>query len=162
MTKSTTLASTLLDNLTTITTTASSSSSSIEAIRLSTSLYDNNETFANISTSSVISTTVVPYNDTCGNATRSDFIDNEAVQAVFCVLYGSIFILGIFGNALVCYVVFRNKAMQTVTNLFITNLALSDILLCVLAVPFTPLYTCKYLKSDRKLLSRQTKRPFRI
>nr|CAI5846790.1 unnamed protein product [Callosobruchus analis] len=31
--------------------------------------------------------------------------------------------------------------MQTVTNLFITNLALSDILLCILAVPFTPLYT---------------------
>lgn len=49
--------------------------------------------------------------------------------------------LGIFGNVLVCYVVFRNKAMQTVTNLFITNLALSDILLCILAVPFTPSYT---------------------
>ncbi|KAK3918752.1 Prolactin-releasing peptide receptor [Frankliniella fusca] len=31
--------------------------------------------------------------------------------------------------------------MQTVTNFFITNLALSDILLCILAVPFTPLYT---------------------
>lgn len=137
MTKSTTVASTLLGNITTTTTT-----SSIEAIRLSTSSPYDNDTYSNISTSSLISTTTaVPYNDTCGNATRSDFIDNEAVQAVFCVLYGSIFILGIFGNALVCYVVFRNKAMQTVTNLFITNLALSDILLCVLAVPFTPLYT---------------------
>lgn len=57
------------------------------------------------------------------------------------MIYTTIFVLGIFGNVLVCYVVFRNKAMQTVTNLFITNLALSDILLCVLAVPFTPLYT---------------------
>ncbi|CAK9806648.1 Prolactin-releasing peptide receptor [Anthophora plagiata] len=37
--------------------------------------------------------------------------------------------------------VVRNRQMQTVTNLFITNLALSDVLLCVLAVPFTPLYT---------------------
>lgn len=46
-----------------------------------------------------------------------------------------------FGCFQVCYVVFRNKAMQTVTNFFITNLALSDILLCILAVPFTPLYT---------------------
>ncbi|XP_058837122.1 prolactin-releasing peptide receptor [Topomyia yanbarensis] len=68
-------------------------------------------------------------------------ISNKYVQMVFCILYSSIFILGIFGNVLVCYVVFRNKAMQSVTNLFITNLALSDILLCVLAVPFTPLYT---------------------
>ncbi|KXJ79017.1 hypothetical protein RP20_CCG002670 [Aedes albopictus] len=71
----------------------------------------------------------------------SDVVNNEMVQVVFCLLYSSIFILGIFGNVLVCYVVFRNKAMQSVTNLFITNLALSDILLCVLAVPFTPSYT---------------------
>ncbi|KAL1397053.1 hypothetical protein pipiens_010035 [Culex pipiens pipiens] len=66
---------------------------------------------------------------------------NDTVRIVFSLLYSSIFILGIFGNVLVCYVVFRNKAMQSVTNLFITNLALSDILLCVLAVPFTPSYT---------------------
>uniref|UniRef100_A0A6V7JM72 G-protein coupled receptors family 1 profile domain-containing protein n=1 Tax=Bracon brevicornis TaxID=1563983 RepID=A0A6V7JM72_9HYME len=63
------------------------------------------------------------------------------VQAIFYFLYGLIFVVGIFGNALVCFVVVRNPQMQTVTNLFITNLALSDILLCVLAVPFTPLYT---------------------
>nr|QXU63433.1 short neuropeptide F receptor [Dendroctonus armandi] len=71
-----------------------------------------------------------------------DIIDNKGgVQVLFFVIYTTIFIVGLFGNVLVCYVVFRNKAMQTVTNLFITNLALSDILLCVLAVPFTPLYT---------------------
>lgn len=68
-------------------------------------------------------------------------INNEFVQATFCLMYIAIFIIGIFGNVLVCYVVFRNKAMHTVTNFFITNLALSDILLCILAVPFTPLYT---------------------
>ncbi|XP_055626043.1 neuropeptide Y receptor type 2 [Toxorhynchites rutilus septentrionalis] len=72
---------------------------------------------------------------------RDIILSNDLVQMVFCLLYSSIFILGIFGNVLVCYVVFRNKAMQSVTNLFITNLALSDILLCVLAVPFTPSYT---------------------
>lgn len=71
----------------------------------------------------------------------NDIIEDGWVQVVFFMVYTSIFILGIFGNVLVCYVVCRNKAMQTVTNLFITNLALSDILLCVLAVPFTPLYT---------------------
>ncbi|GAB0098112.1 neuropeptide F receptor [Sergentomyia squamirostris] len=75
------------------------------------------------------------------NATQTDIINNELVQATFCLLYTIIFILGVVGNLLVCYVVFMNKAMQTVTNFFITNLALSDILLCILAVPFTPLYT---------------------
>ncbi|XP_046807506.1 neuropeptide Y receptor type 2, partial [Lucilia cuprina] len=70
-----------------------------------------------------------------------DIINNKLVQIFFCILYSTVFVLGVFGNVLVCYVVLRNKAMQTVTNIFITNLALSDILLCVLAVPFTPLYT---------------------
>uniref|UniRef100_A0A1A9VHR1 G-protein coupled receptors family 1 profile domain-containing protein n=1 Tax=Glossina austeni TaxID=7395 RepID=A0A1A9VHR1_GLOAU len=71
----------------------------------------------------------------------ADLINNELVQIFFCILYSTVFVLGVFGNVLVCFVVLRNRAMQTVTNIFITNLALSDILLCVLAVPFTPLYT---------------------
>ncbi|XP_067613812.1 prolactin-releasing peptide receptor [Eurosta solidaginis] len=72
---------------------------------------------------------------------NKDLIHNKLVQIIFCIIYLTVFALGVFGNVLVCYVVLRNRAMQTVTNYFITNLALSDILLCVLAVPFTPLYT---------------------
>lgn len=77
-----------------------------------------------------------------GNATASaDPITDPLVQALFCCIYVAIFVVGVFGNVLVCYVVFRNRSMQTVTNLFILNLALSDILLCFLAVPITPSYT---------------------
>ncbi|XP_030746843.1 prolactin-releasing peptide receptor-like [Sitophilus oryzae] len=72
---------------------------------------------------------------------KLDIIDKKGVQVLFLIAYTTIFVVGVCGNVLVCFVVFRNKAMRTVTNLFITNLALSDILLCVLAVPFTPLYT---------------------
>ncbi|UJR30670.1 hypothetical protein I4U23_018194 [Adineta vaga] len=61
------------------------------------------------------------------------------IMAVIISLYVLIFFFGITGNALVVLVVCRNKAMQTVTNVFITNLALSDILMCCLAVPFTPI-----------------------
>ncbi|XP_035233184.1 prolactin-releasing peptide receptor-like [Stegodyphus dumicola] len=68
------------------------------------------------------------------------FTSLPGLRAIFYALYIMIFSLGICGNVLVCYVVFRNKSMQTVTNFFITNLALSDILLCTFAVPFTPLY----------------------
>jgi neuropeptide Y receptor len=82
------------------------------------------------------------YNETETYTTFSrEFVEDKLVQIIFCMIYTSIFILGLTGNMLVCFVVVRNRAMHTVTNLFITNLALSDILLCILAVPFTPLYT---------------------
>lgn len=68
-------------------------------------------------------------------------IREPMIQLLFSLVYITIFVLGVFGNVLVCYVVFHNKHMHTVTNFFITNLALSDILLCILAVPFTPTYT---------------------
>ncbi|XP_050399672.1 prolactin-releasing peptide receptor [Patella vulgata] len=61
------------------------------------------------------------------------------LMAIFITLYAVIFLLGVSGNSLVVYVVLRNKAMQTITNIFITNLAISDILMCLLAVPFTPI-----------------------
>lgn len=63
-----------------------------------------------------------------------------AVRSIFYCIYVLIFVTGVCGNILVCFVVFRKSSMQTVTNFFIANLALSDILLCALAVPFTPLY----------------------
>ncbi|KAI4479679.1 hypothetical protein M0804_010729 [Polistes exclamans] len=79
--------------------------------------------------------------DNTSNLSYDLIMSNLSVQIIFCIFYGNIFLLGVFGNVLVCYVVLRNRQMQTVTNLFITNLAFSDLLLCVLAVPFTPLYT---------------------
>lgn len=97
-------------------------------------------TTTSISTSSTTSTTVSTLFSE-SDAEKSDIMHSQIVQIFFYVLYTTVFVLGVFGNALVCYVVLRNRAMQTVTNIFITNLALSDILLCVLAVPFTPLYT---------------------
>lgn len=74
------------------------------------------------------------------NPANEYFNAMPTAKVFFYVLYILIFIIGVSGNALVCYVVARNRSMQTVTNLFITNLALSDILLCTFSVPFTPLY----------------------
>ena len=61
------------------------------------------------------------------------------LRGIFILLYAVIFLLGVSGNSLVVFVVIRNNSMQTITNIFITNLALSDIMMCLLAVPFTPL-----------------------
>ncbi|XP_058694757.1 pyroglutamylated RF-amide peptide receptor isoform X1 [Poecile atricapillus] len=55
---------------------------------------------------------------------------------LICVL---IFVLALFGNCLVLYVVTRSKAMRTVTNIFICSLALSDLLIAFFCVPFTML-----------------------
>ena len=70
-----------------------------------------------------------------------NFVLTMKVQVIFYMVYSIIFLLGVCGNFLVVYAVLHNRAMQNVTNFFILNLALSDILLCVLCVPFTPLYT---------------------
>ncbi|VEL36810.1 unnamed protein product, partial [Protopolystoma xenopodis] len=63
---------------------------------------------------------------------------NTAVIAFIFSLYAIVFFLGLPGNILVVHVVLRTKAMQTITNLFITNLAISDILMTLVATPFTP------------------------
>jgi len=65
-------------------------------------------------------------------------LTNNWLRAVFVVLYSIIFVVGLSGNSLVVYVVSRNAAMRTITNIFIANLAVSDIMMCLLAVPFTP------------------------
>lgn len=70
-----------------------------------------------------------------------DLFKKPFVQFIFSVLYVVIFFLGMFGNFLVCFVVARQRTMQTVTNFFITNLAIADILLCLFCVTLTPTYT---------------------
>lgn len=74
-------------------------------------------------------------------AMADDLLEQPIIQFVFSVFYIVIFLLGMFGNILVCFVVARQKTMRTVTNWFITNLALADILLCLFCVTLTPTYT---------------------
>ncbi|CAF2956179.1 unnamed protein product [Rotaria sp. Silwood2] len=87
-------------------------------------------------TTNIVKTSAITMN----TATETIPLENRpSIMATFISLYALIFFFGISGNVLVVLVVCRNKAMQTVTNVFITNLALSDILMCCLAVPFTPI-----------------------
>ncbi|XP_015183587.1 PREDICTED: gastrin/cholecystokinin type B receptor-like isoform X2 [Polistes dominula] len=52
-------------------------------------------------------------------------------------LYAIIFFLSIVGNCLVLITLTRNKRMRTVTNVYLLNLAVSDLLLGVFCMPFT-------------------------
>lgn len=58
-----------------------------------------------------------------------------AVKGVIGLLTIIIIILGIFGNVLVCLVVIRRPKMRTVINIFICNLAISDLIYAVLGFP---------------------------
>lgn len=69
-------------------------------------------------------------------ATRNSFADLLTL-----VLYGLVCIVGLFGNTLVIYVVLRFSKMQTVTNIYILNLAIADECFLI-GIPFL-LYTMR-------------------
>uniref|UniRef100_A0AAY4BMF6 Neuropeptide FF receptor 1 n=1 Tax=Denticeps clupeoides TaxID=299321 RepID=A0AAY4BMF6_9TELE len=59
------------------------------------------------------------------------------VAAVYTLAYLFIFLLCMTGNGLVCLIVLKNHHMRTVTNLFILNLAISDLLVGIFCIPTT-------------------------
>ncbi|XP_038854948.1 probable G-protein coupled receptor 83 [Salvelinus namaycush] len=62
---------------------------------------------------------------------------NGTVKSLLVVAYSVIIVISLFGNTLVCHVVIKNKRMHSATSLFIINLAVADILITLLNMPFT-------------------------
>lgn len=60
-----------------------------------------------------------------------------AMSAVYCVAYVIVFVVGLIGNSCVIAVVYRSPRMRTVTNFFIVNLAVADVLVIVFCLPAT-------------------------
>ncbi|XP_043925640.1 neuropeptide Y receptor type 2-like [Protopterus annectens] len=63
------------------------------------------------------------------------------VQISLIAAYSMIIVLGFIGNSLVIYMILKYKNMRTVTNFFIANLALADLMVNTLCMPFTLVYT---------------------
>uniref|UniRef100_A0A3B4E621 Neuropeptide FF receptor 1 n=2 Tax=Pygocentrus nattereri TaxID=42514 RepID=A0A3B4E621_PYGNA len=59
------------------------------------------------------------------------------MAAVFILAYLFIFLLCMIGNGVVCLIVLRNRRMWTVTNVFILNLSISDLLVGIFCIPTT-------------------------
>ncbi|XP_034413602.1 neuropeptide Y receptor Y2, like [Cyclopterus lumpus] len=72
---------------------------------------------------------------------QEDPIKLLSVQVVLILAYSTIIVLGVLGNSLVIYVIYRFKTLRTVTNFFIANLAVADLLVNTLCLPFTLVYT---------------------
>lgn len=72
---------------------------------------------------------------------QTDITKHLGVQITLITAYSLIILLGLLGNSLVIYMIIRYKSMRTVTNFFIANLALADLLVNTLCLPFTLVYT---------------------
>lgn len=82
-----------------------------------------------------------------------DFLYRHSVlmTVVYCIAYIIVFIVGLVGNSFVIAVVLRAPRMRTVTNYFIVNLAIADILVIVFCLPATlmsNIFVRKYFKSS--------------
>lgn len=72
------------------------------------------------------------YSSTCDQSHGSTYF-----QITVYMLYISIFVIALLGNGIVCYIVYASPRMKTVTNYFIANLAVGDILMSLFCVPFS-------------------------
>lgn len=60
----------------------------------------------------------------------------DAVRTFFLISYTLIILLAVAGNFLVILVVAKNAKMRTVTNTFLVSLAVSDMLIAMVNMPF--------------------------
>ena len=60
---------------------------------------------------------------------------DRTTEAIIITVFSLMIIFGAIGNGLVCFVVFRNSHMRTPRNIFIINLAISDLILCLFTQP---------------------------
>ena len=76
-------------------------------------------------------------NNTEVNLTSGNSNETEAtIRAVKLTLYVIIFLTGIAGNVLVCLVVCRQQKLRTSTNFYIMNLAIADLAVTIVCIPF--------------------------
>ncbi|XP_076754216.1 RYamide receptor [Xylocopa sonorina] len=103
---------------------------------MNTSWYDENGEIENI--------WPLTFNDTYHlyvNGSIDEDFDNTyevptLILVILSILYGSISVLAVVGNFLIMWIIATSRRMQNVTNFFIANLALADIVIGLFAIPF--------------------------
>lgn len=74
-----------------------------------------------------------------------DFADDCSPSAggttFLIIAYSAVMAVGLIGNSCLVFVITRHKEMRNVTNIFIANLSCSDLLMCVVCLPVTIVYT---------------------
>ncbi|KAK0179112.1 hypothetical protein PV327_007934 [Microctonus hyperodae] len=70
----------------------------------------------------------------------ADFLKPDFYDWLLITMHIIVFIIGIIGNSLVCVAIYRNRSMRTVTNYFIVNLAIADLMVIIFCLPSTVLW----------------------
>ena len=66
-------------------------------------------------------------------------------NSIVILLYSIIFVISLFGNSFVFYIIFSTRQMRTVTNYYIANITFSDIMMTLINIPFN---TARLLLDD--------------
>lgn len=74
-------------------------------------------------------------NSTCG-AENSTGVTRARPHAYYALSYCTLILAIIFGNGLVCAAVLRERALQTTTNYLVVSLAVADLLVATLVMPW--------------------------
>nr|XP_020009461.1 D(3) dopamine receptor isoform X1 [Castor canadensis] len=74
-------------------------------------------------------------NSTCG-AENSTGASRARAHAYYALSYCALILAIIFGNGLVCVAVLRERALQTTTNYLVVSLAVADLLVATLVMPW--------------------------
>ncbi|XP_034371471.1 D(3) dopamine receptor isoform X2 [Arvicanthis niloticus] len=74
-------------------------------------------------------------NSTCG-AENSTSVNRARPHAYYALSYCTLILAIIFGNGLVCAAVLRERALQTTTNYLVVSLAVADLLVATLVMPW--------------------------
>ncbi|CAM5140756.1 unnamed protein product [Natator depressus] len=64
-----------------------------------------------------------------------------ALVFTLALVYGAVIILGVSGNLALIIIILKQKEMRNVTNILIVNLSFSDLLMTIMCLPFTFVYT---------------------
>lgn len=76
-------------------------------------------------------------NESAGSGCHEISPETEWSKAWKTIVYGIIILVSLTGNSLVLAVVYKKRRMRTTTNFFIANMAASDMLIAVFAMPPT-------------------------
>ncbi|XP_073459197.1 D(2) dopamine receptor isoform X3 [Aquarana catesbeiana] len=76
------------------------------------------------------------YNDEFNNGTNGTDIGQKTEYNYYAMLLTLLIFVIVFGNVLVCMAVSREKALQTTTNYLIVSLAVADLLVATLVMPW--------------------------
>lgn len=88
-------------------------------------------------TASATTTTLNTSNDSLVMRRPALLKQSSVMLTIFTITYFIVFLLALINNSLAVSAIYRNRQLRTVTNYFLTNLAVADITVSIIVLPIT-------------------------